>query len=283
MIPSPTADAPAHVIVFGNEKGGSGKSTAAFHVAIGLVRQGYAVAAIDLDARQGTLSRYLSNRQTFAERTGQDLPCPVHWRLDADTAREAIQSETWLEAVLYEVIAHCDFVVIDTPGADTAASRLAHSKADVLITPINDSFIDLDLLANIDPDTHDIRNASLYAETVWDQRKARFQTDGGQIDWIVMRNRLGHTEARNKRDIAIILERLAKRIGFRLAPGFGERVIFRELFLKGLTLLDLRMVEQAPSLTMSHVAARQEIRGLLNTIDPATLREQRTTSLRRSA
>ncbi len=272
LIPSGTAGAPATVIVFGNEKGGSGKSTAAVHVTIGLLRQGFSVASLDLDARQGTFSRYLDNRRGFAERTGQKLPMPGHWRLEPREAITEDGAELTRDALL-TAASDTDFVIIDTPGADTPASRYAHAQADLLITPINDSLIDLDLLAKVDPISRTVRGASLYAETVWDQRKARYGRDGGSIDWIVMRNRLGHTDARNKRDVAQLLETLSRRIGFRLAPGFGERVIFRELFLQGLTLLDLKTVDEGPALTMSHVAARQEVRGLLDAIDPETLRQ----------
>jgi chromosome partitioning protein len=108
---------------------------------------------------------------------------------------------------------------------------------------------------------------------VWEQKKQRAQRDGGSIDWIVMRNRLATLDARNKRRVGGLIEQLAKRIGFRLAPGFSERVIFRELFLKGLTLLDL--AESGTEMTFSHVAARQELRGLLDTIGlvPAAARK----------
>jgi chromosome partitioning protein len=99
---------------------------------------------------------------------------------------------------------------------------------------------------------------------VWEQKKRRALTDGGSIDWIVMRNRLASLDARNKRRIGKLVEELARRIGFRLAPGFSERVVFRELFPRGLTLLDL--ADAGTALTLSHVAARQELRGLLDVI-----------------
>ena len=163
-------------------------------------------------------------------------------------------------------LAGCDFIVIDTPGSDNSLSRLGHARADTLITPLNDSFLDLDLLARIDREGKRVIGPSLYSEMAWEQKKRRAMADGGSIDWIVMRNRLGHTEARNKRDIGLLLEALSKRIGFRLAPGFSERVIFRELFPRGLTLLDLKEAGIGISLTMSHVAARQEVRELLAVI-----------------
>jgi chromosome partitioning protein len=167
---------------------------------------------------------------------------------------------------LGELVINHDFVVMDCPGSDNYLSRLSHACADTLITPINDSYIDLDMLARIEPETLNVLGPSLYAEMVWDARKRRAAVDGGTIDWIVMRNRLSHLDARNKRDIAEILDKLASRVHFRVAPGFGERVIYRELFLNGLTLLDLREKGVGISMSMSHMAARQEVRQLLEVI-----------------
>ncbi len=248
----------ARIIVFGNEKGGSGKSTAAIQVAIGLLHRGLKVSVLDLDLRQGTLSRYLANREAYG-----GLPMPARAGLapsgQAETDRQA------LDAKLAE-FAGSDFIVIDTPGADTMLNRLAHAHADTLVTPINDSFVDFDLLARVDPKTRRILGPSVYAELVWERRKERAMAGGRPIDWIVMRNRLGHSEARNKRDMAEATAELAKRIGFRVAPGFGERVIFRELFLSGLTLFDLGSAAGGPPLAMSHIAARHEALSLIETI-----------------
>jgi chromosome partitioning protein len=183
--------------------------------------------------------------------------------------------ENRLEACVSNLCAAHDFVVIDTPGSDDHLSRVGHSYADTLITPLNDSFIDLDLLAKVDPDTHKVLRPSSYAEMVWEQRKARALRDGGKIDWIVMRNRLASIGSRNTQAMEDVLGALSKRIGFRLAPGFGERVIFRELFLKGLTLLDLRSSDANMRLNMSHVAARQEVRALLTAIGLTPAPEER--------
>lgn len=252
-----------HWVVLGNEKGGSGKSTTAMHLIVALLRDGYRVASLDLDGRQGTLSRFLANRAA----NGLKLPAPIHRRLEPSTldsaAAAAAAERDQFEAIAQE-FADRDFVVVDTPGSDNNLSRLGHARADSLITPMNDSFLDLDLLAEADPEGRKILRPSRYAAMVWEQRKARAQRDGGSIDWIVMRNRLASLDARNKRRIGRLLEDLAKRIGFRLAPGFSERVIFRELFLKGLTLLDLG--DGGVALTFSHLAARQELRGLLDAI-----------------
>jgi chromosome partitioning protein len=137
-----------------------------------------------------------------------------------------------------------------------------------LLTPLNDSFIDLDLLARVDPDTLKIVRPSIYAEAVWKQRQIRAVEGGRPVDWIVMRNRLSSLAARNKRDMGNVIEALAKRIGFRVAAGLSERVIYKELFLSGLTLLDLkRGGGGGPSLTLSHVAARQEVRDLVASLN----------------
>jgi len=252
-----------HVVVLGNEKGGSGKSTTAMHLIVALLREGYKVGSLDLDARQGSLSRFVANR---AE-NGLELPMSRHVRLEQsslDSVAAAREEEKQRFDATLAQMADCDFIVIDTPGSDSNLSRVGHARADTLVTPLNDSFLDLDLLARVDSQGQKIRGPSTYAEMVWEQKKRRALTDGGSIDWIVMRNRLASLDARNKRRIGKLVEELARRIGFRLAPGFSERVVFRELFPRGLTLLDL--ADAGTALTMSHVAARQELRGLLDVI-----------------
>jgi chromosome partitioning protein len=260
----------AHLIVLGNEKGGSGKSTTAMHLIVGLLRDGYRVGAIDLDARQGTLSNYLVARAGYAQRHGVELPLPMArsvLRSGKDSRAEAEAAErAELETALGDLSATCDIIVADCPGADTFLSRQAHASADTLITPINDSFVDFAMLAKVDPDDHAVINPSIYSEMVWEARKRRFARDRARIDWIVMRNRMGSTEMRNKRDVGATLEALAKRIGFRTVKGFGERVIFRELYLQGLTLMDVREAGLPITLGMSHIAARAEVRALLSAI-----------------
>jgi chromosome partitioning protein len=257
----------SHVIVFGNEKGGTGKTTAAMHVAIALIKQGGRVAAIDLDSRQRTLARYIENRAAFTARTGHALSVPsmiVVEKSQADNALDAAGDEAMrLDDAVARARAAADFVIIDTPGADTALSRAGHAAADTLVTPMNDSFVDFDLLARINPETLEILGPSLYSEFVWECRKRRLVQKKPQLDWLVMRTRLATTEARNKKRIAEAVAALSARIGFRIAPGFSERVIFRELFTFGLTLFDLPAPGVNISLTMSHIAARQEIRELI--------------------
>ncbi len=265
-----TAPKQAHVVVVGNEKGGSGKSTTAMHVIVGVLQQGRSVASIDVDSRQGTLSRYIANRQTFINASGNDVKMPDHYRIelaDEDAGRSEHEAETERLRLLIEgaYINH-DVVVVDTPGAAGRASKLAHSYADTLITPINDSFVDLDVLAHVDGRRKAIMGPSHYAEMVWDQKKVRAERDGGSIDWIVMRNRLSSLDAYNKRDMDDLLKDLSDRIRFRLIPGFGERVIFRELFLAGLTIMDLKDAAGPQALSHSHLAARAEVQTLVNAI-----------------
>jgi chromosome partitioning protein len=260
----------AHIIVFGNEKGGSGKTTAAMHVAVSLVRLGKSVATIDLDSRQRSLTRQLENRAAFAERAGADIPMPERHVIERSNLKSldaAAEEEARKFAdTLADLQDKFDFIVIDTPGSDTQLSRLGHAMADTLVTPMNDSFVDFDLLARIDPQTFEVKQPSLYSDFVWDCRKRRLMARKPALDWVVMRNRISSTDARNKRRLSGALDRLAERISFRVAPGFGERVIFRELFPNGLTMLDMPQPGLGISMSMSLVAARQEVRELMHTL-----------------
>ena len=255
------------IFVLGNEKGGSGKSTTDIHLAVALLRQGRKVGTIDLDARQGTLSRLVENREAFVKETGLRLPLPRHARVYRSQLPNRDDAEAEERQVMEQVMqsmAGSDAIIIDTPGSDSYLSRLGHMHADILITPLNDSFLDLDVLAKIDREGKRILGPSVYSQMVWEQRQMRARMNLPPVDWIVMRNRLAHLDARNKRTVGRLLGELSRRIGFRLMPGFGERVIFRELFPKGLTLLDLRENGAGVNLTMSHLAARQEVRLLLD-------------------
>jgi chromosome partitioning protein len=245
----------AHVVVFGNEKGGSGKTTAAMHVAVALARMEKRVAAIDLDVRQRSLSRMFENRSAWALKSGRPLVTPERVDVPTSSAQSldtAAQEESEAFAQALACAETFDLVVIDTPGANTHLSRLAHAAADILVTPLNDSFVDFDLFAHIDAESFTVVKPSVYSDFVWECRKRRLLQRKPALDWVVMRNRLAATDARNKRRMSAALDALSRRIGFRVAPGFGERVIYRELFPAGLTVLDL--------------AARQEVRALISTL-----------------
>lgn len=261
-----------HVIVLGNEKGGSGKSTAAMHIIVALLKSGARVAAIDLDMRQRSLTRYLENRRIYCQSKGLSLVFPETPKVEpaTDDSREAARArETQSLTDALGGLSGCDYVVIDCPGADTHFSRLAHAHADTIVTPLNDSFVDFDLLARLDPATGRVLGPSLYSEMVWSARKRRAMSGvKGGIDWVVTRNRLSATKARNKAEMGKRLDELASRIGYRIARGLGDRVIYRELFPMGLTLLDLGGAQAPMKLsTMSHVTARLEIRSLIVTLN----------------
>lgn len=260
----------SHIVVVGNEKGGSGKSTTCMHVATALCRLGFKVGALDLDTRQRTFSRYIENRLDYIRRSGMMVPIPELAKLpnigQAKLAPGEDVNDRRLAEAVAQLEASCDFVVIDCPGSHTRLSQVAHSLADTLITPLNDSFIDFDMLARIDPDTERVIGPSVYSEMVWSARQLRAQAGLQPIDWIVMRNRLGIQNMHNKRKVGKALEELAKRIGFRVAPGFSERVVFREMFPNGLTLLDMRDAGIG-GLSLSNIAARQEIRDLMKAIN----------------
>lgn len=261
----PEEEKKAHIIVVGNEKGGSGKSTTAMHIIVSLMKKGFVICVVDLDYRQKSLARYLENRQKYSQLHDLKLTVPDVYILsrslegDVDNMMyEDTKNFTELMAALHK---ESDFILIDCPGSDSNLSRLAHSAADTLITPINDSFVDLDMLASVNPDDYKVDRLSLYSEMVWDARKHRAMTDRGTIDWVVMRNRTSSLDAKNKRRVNAALNELQKRISFRYIQGLGERVVYRELFPKGLTLVDVRDTEA--KVTMSHVAARQELRRLM--------------------
>ncbi|HEV7287026.1 division plane positioning ATPase MipZ [Sphingomonas sp.] len=242
-----------HVIVFANEKGGTGKSTTAVHTAIALAMKGARVSCLDLDHRQRTMGRYLDNRLQTMKRVGRPLPMPRYETHDGENIARFSES---LERLGQDT----DFLIIDTPGRDDKFGRIAITNADTLVTPMNDSFVDFDLIGQVDPDTFRVTRPSFYSELIWDSRKRRAKADGQTIDWVVLRNRMQHIEARNMRRVSEAIDQLAKRVGFRVIPGLSERVIYRELFPKGLTMLDSR---EFGEMGLAHVAARQELREMM--------------------
>ncbi|MDH5411542.1 MAG: division plane positioning ATPase MipZ [Alphaproteobacteria bacterium] len=260
----------ARCVVIGNEKGGSGKSTTVINLIFGLIDSGYSVICVDLDFRQRTLSRFLECRAAYGEAHGKQLRMPDMRRFSPSalgsvaTARGAELSR--FDTFMKGLQTSADYIVIDTPGNDTVLGAHAHSHADILVTPINDSFIDLDVIVRLSPLDMHITGPGHYTESVWEQRTLKQARDKCDTEWIVLRNRLGALESNNKRSMDAVMRELVDRFNFNVLPGFGERVIFRELFLKGLTLFDVSASDGDNRRTMSHVAAKHEVRNLLGAV-----------------
>ncbi|MDZ7823771.1 MAG: division plane positioning ATPase MipZ [Ahrensia sp.] len=246
VLPRPRKLGDCHVIVCGNEKGGSGKSTIAMHVATSLLKLGFKVATVDLDTRQQTFSRFSNYRRRWMQNAAVEIECADHYTLHHEAALlyEISTDETCgvFDAILSGWRRAYDFIVIDTPGSFTMLSTAAHRQADTLITPINDSFLDFDVLANVDPLTLEVESIAQYAASVRDSRRIREaqSTSGarGILDWIVVRNRMSNISSRNERRVDECLRMLSMRLGFRVAHGIAERVVYRESFIRGLTALD---------------------------------------------
>lgn len=245
----------AKVIVFGNEKGGSGKTTSAMHTAVTLLKMGYNVAALDLDIRQKSLSTYIENRATTVKSNNLALAMPICIKLETS---DLTYDET-ISGMISIYDTACDFIIIDTPGSDTELSRAAHSYADIIVTPINDSFVDIDLLGRCEPNALNVVKPGVYSAMVWEQKIKRAARDKKEVDWVVVRNRISSLDTNNKKNIEVAIRKLSKKFGFRVVRGFGDRVIFKELFLSGLTLHDTGITDKI-KLTHSVIAARQELR-----------------------
>jgi len=262
----------AHVIVCGNEKGGAGKTTTAMHITIGLLLEGHSVASIDLDGHQKSFTHYMSNRHLWNEKTNANLPVSRHFvieraeHLDSHAQREAYEYEQLsnrLSAIEHEY----DYVVIDTPGFHSYLTRLAHGLADTLVTPINESFVDLDMFGNFRGDDLELHAIGSYAEMVLGARAQRKKLDGKHIDWLVVRNRVAQLSSKNHKNIVAALDFLSEQFGFRTAIGISERNIYREFFPMGVTAMDRFSIQnRGDKPTMSHLSARREVKSLLKAL-----------------
>ena len=258
----------AHIIVMGNEKGGTGKSTTCMHVATALARMGHRVGALDLDLRQRSFARYIENRRAFVAREARALPCPDYRDLPEVDAANLDPGENPYDHRLSVAVAaletEVDFIVIDCPGSHTRLSQVAHSLADTLVTPVNGSSMDLALLGRFNPVTRRLTEPGCFAELVRDLREERHRRGMKSIDWIVVKNRIRDSENRQLERIDPLLEQLAKALDFRLGHGFGERVTYRELFTFGLTHLDRSYF---PNLTRTDIPTEQELTQLMTDLD----------------
>ena len=262
-------DTIAHRIVFANEKGGTGKSTTAVHVGVALAYLGARVTMLDLDPRQRTTFRYLENRVSTMKKRGVNLPTPAAEVFKGRSPEALLLAMNRLET-------ESDFLIIDNPGRDEPFARTAVENADTLVTPLNDSFVDFDLIGQVDGETFEVKKLSFFAELVWEARMKRsrqtIENKRPEMQWIVVRNRTGYVEARNQARLEKALKDMSQRVGFRAIKGLSERVIYRELFPSGLTLLDKGHLGE---LGTSHLVARQELRTLIKALNlPAFAKAQ---------
>ena len=300
IVPSCGVQSPPHVVVIGNQKGGSGKSTFAMHIIVALLKAGKRVACFDLDLNQLTLTRYLGNRREWDREHERKLELPDYYPVSEEVAHRRAWSRSVEQFIsqfkkngrahqddvidggafghsadLRQFIAQLkeigrahkhDFIVIDTPGGVQHLSLVAHGMADTLITPINDSFLDLDVLvamerSDLEPEP------SVYANMVWRALEARRNVSGRATDWIVVRNRLESAETNNQRQITRVLDVIQRTLGFRVARGLLERPVYREFFAAGLTVFDA--VEGSKSEAEDNrpnLLARLEVQNLMREI-----------------
>jgi chromosome partitioning protein len=261
----------ATLIVVGNEKGGAGKTTVAIHLTMALLYLDFKVASVDADVRQASFTRYLENRKRLSDANKIKIPSPDHYIFEPSKRQvlSEINSDEYdqVTKILSQERSTRDFIVIDTPGVNNHLSSLVHSFADIIVTPINDSFFDMHVLAEVDPDSLDIIRPGIYSQMIWEHKKNKAKRDGKALNWVVMRNRLHSLDSKNNRNIEKVILALGERVGCKVSTGFGERVIFRELFLKGLTLLDVKNKQAGIPFTTSHLAARHELINLLEAIN----------------
>ena len=310
IVPSYGEHFPPHVVVIGNQKGGSGKSTFAMHIIVALLKAGKRVASFDLDLNQQTLTRYLANRRDWDRDHERKLELPDYYpvkerdaygtarnlkqfiaqfKKDARAHKEDFIDSSTLShsADLRQFISQLreigradkhDFIVIDTPSGVQHLSLIAHGMADTLITPINDSFFDLDVLVAMERSDSEPQ-LSAYANMVWRALEARRRVSGRATDWIIVRNRLETGESSNHRQVARVLEVVQRTLGFRIARGLLERPAYREFFAAGLTVFDLtEKLESSAGSDQTNLLARLEIENLIREIgfieDDAALKNE---------
>ena len=306
VVPSRGAQSPPHVVVIGNQKGGSGKSTFAMHIIVALLKAGKRVASFDLDLNQQTLTRYLGNRHEWDRKHEQKLELPDHYPVTEEGRGAALRRfisrikkigrahkhdfigssapshRTDLRQFISQLKkigrAHKhDFIVIDTPCGVQHLGLIAHGMADTLITPINDSLVDLDVLVAMEQSDLEPQ-PSVYAKMVWRALEARRKVSGRATDWIVVRNRLESAESSNQRQITQVLDVIQSTLGCRIARGLLERPVYREFFAAGLTVFDqIEGLKSAAESSQSNLLARIDVQNLIREIgliDEADLEDE---------
>ena len=303
IVPSCGVRSRPHVIVIGNQKGGSGKSTFAMHIIVALLKAGKRVASFDLDINQQTLTRYISNRRESDHERERSLELPDHYPVSAAVVANGarghgIDLRRFIARFTKTARAHKegdftngsgfnhsadlsqfvlrlkeigrehnhDFIIIDTPAGVQHLSLIAHGMADTLITPINDSFFDLDVLVAMERSDLEPQPSG-YAKMVSRALDARCQVSGRATDWIVVRNRLESIESNNQRQVNRVLDVIQRTLGFRIARGLLERPVYREFFTAGLTVFDsVEELHSARASNQANLLARLEVRNLLREI-----------------
>ena len=264
-----TEEKKAHIIVISNEKGGTGKSTLSMHLAVKLMQEGFSVATIDLDGRQGTLSKYIENRNIFNSEHHLDLPIPLHFRFAPESNPYLVPAEREKIAnQIYQLKNKVDAIIIDTPGTKNYLFEEAHKHADTLITPISDSLIDLSVIADVDYTNDKIKNPGPYADFVWETKKFLASQGKEYLNWIVVGNKFSNFNSKNKNIVFSYLKKVSRLYGFRFLEGMKDRTIYKELFLEGLTVLDMSHPQLKLKMSMSHLAAKREIKAVAEFICP---------------
>lgn len=255
-----TAHAP--IILFANEKGGVGKTTLVFNTAIDLCNRGYRVLAIDLDFRQRSLARAIENRMASNRCLGLDLPVPKVCVLQQPSGPMLVQE-------LNRLGSDRDVILIDAPGHDSPVARRAMALAQTIVTPINPSFFDLDVLGHFDPVSLKFRKPGPFAQAILDIRAEQMRRNLLPARWIIAKNRIRGAERSHNKRIEPMLAQLSDQLGLTIAEGLTERVAYRSLLQYGFTISDIKRVPQLAHMQIRNV---KEISRLTNELNIAPIK-----------